>query len=477
MPVPWHPEPEALARYAGRAGAPGSEVEAMHRHVDTCPTCRTEWSALARFDFAEAMDAVGQTRSASQADGAAAGWLSRWLGLDTPMRGALAGAVVMAVVVLIAWLAVGPERRGPREVERFAERGTPPPAVEEAPGPVRKTPAPPRPEDVAPASGSAGEPAVGGRLLAETTEPTTVPPAEPSSVPSASAPSAPPPASSPSAIASTTSPAPAASTPASSPGPAIDATAPAATGADSIQLADAAMGGGESRAVPAVDKPDGKEDEASARAGREEVLLASLAQMPPPNYAVPAGATQLAWMHQFGSVRSGSRGPDAAEVRAHAPDHVGLTREAAPQLWWSLSAPALQPVTITLVDDREIDPLLEVEIEGPHAVGMHSISLADHGVELEPGVEYRWFVTLVVDAERPSRNAISAGSIKRVPVDAAAQSAIESADPAELGHVLARQGYWYDAYDFFTALSVRHPDVAALGNHRERLLADSTIAP
>ena len=260
------------------------------------------------------------------------------------------------------------------------------------------------------------------------------------------------------------------------PSPSTPAPVPAAT--DSIQLAEATTGGGGARAVPAVVDSDVEEEaEARSSAGGEEVLLASLAEMPPPDYAAPAGATQLAWMHQFGSVRSASRGPDAAQVRAHAPDHVGLTREAAPRLWWSLSSPALQPVTITLVDDREIDPVLEVEIEGPHALGMHSISLADLGVELEPGIEYRWFVTLVVDAERPSRNPISAGSIKRVPVDAEANAAIESADPAELGHALARQGYWYDAYDFFAALSERHPDVAALGNHRERLLADSTITP
>jgi hypothetical protein len=196
--------------------------------------------------------------------------------------------------------------------------------------------------------------------------------------------------------------------------------------------------------------------------------------MPPPVYAAPSGAAELAWMHQFGSVRSASRGPGAPRVFAHAPDHVGLTRQAAPRLWWSVSEAAPQSVTITLVDDREIDPVLEVEIAGPQLPGLASISLADHGVSLEPGIEYRWFVTLVVDADRPSRNQISAGSIKRVPLDDAAEARVDGTPPAERGHALAAQGYWYDSYDFFADLSSRHPDAVALGHHRERLLAEAT---
>ena len=139
----WHPEPEALARYAGRSGAPGSEVEAMHRHIETCPTCRTEWRALASFDFTEAMDPAWSTAAPTQAAEPATGWLgqlSRWLGLDTPMRAAVAGALVMALLVLFAWLAVGPERRGPREVERFAERPTPSPAAHGSDAPIRPAP-------------------------------------------------------------------------------------------------------------------------------------------------------------------------------------------------------------------------------------------------------------------------------------------------------------------------------------------------
>jgi len=122
------------------------------------------------------------------------------------------------------------------------------------------------------------------------------------------------------------------------------------------------------------------------------------------------------------------------------------------------------------------EPVLEIVRRGPQPDGLGSVSLAEHGVELEPGVDYRWFVTLVYDADRPSRNVVSGGSIRRVPAADALRDELEAAPLAERGHLLARGGYWYDAYDFFAALALRHPDAAALGDHRDRLLAAARAA-
>ena len=78
-------------------------------------------------------------------------------------------------------------------------------------------------------------------------------------------------------------------------------------------------------------------------------------------------------------------------------------------------------------------------------------------------------MTLVLDADRPSRNPISAGSIKRSPLDAQGSVEMGDRDAAQRGHWLAQRGYWYDAYDFFADLSARHPQSPGVAAHRDRL--------
>jgi hypothetical protein len=171
-------------------------------------------------------------------------------------------------------------------------------------------------------------------------------------------------------------------------------------------------------------------------------------------------------MRQFGAVR----GRGGASVASQAPDHVGLTLSSAPTLWWTLDARTEFPIQVTIVDDEAIEPLLRVDLIGPHAAGLHSIALAEHGVELEPNLEYRWFVTMVLDPDRPSRNPVSGGTIRVVSEADSRRDASQASATAEQGHVLARLGLWYDAYDFFAALSAAHPEVDSLARHRERMM-------
>ncbi len=421
---PWHPDVEALARYAGGGATAGPEQMKMQRHLDACATCRTEWQALQTFDFAEVVGAPWG--AAAEAPAAAAPSaierIAGWLGLDRPPRWAAAGALLVAIAAIGTWVTIGEGGGGARAPQRLAERSAPtaepePSAIPPQPVPV---PAPSDPSRLA----AADRAAVPEPVLSES------------------------------------------AAPAPAPTPSIEP--------EVVQLAEA-QGGPGGAAVPAIDRDEEPSARDAAPAGDlvagEEILLASLSQMAPPDYAAPSGSTELAWMHQFGSVR-GVRGDGSApRVTAHAPDHVGLTREASPRLWWSVSEPTEQAIVVTVVDDREIDPVLELTLAGPHAAGLASISLADEGVSLEPGIEYRWFVTLVNDPDRPSRNPVSAGSIKRLASNDAETNAIDEVGLAERGHELARRGYWYDSYDFFATLETRHPEVAALGDHRVKLLA------
>jgi hypothetical protein len=199
---------------------------------------------------------------------------------------------------------------------------------------------------------------------------------------------------------------------------------------------------------------------------REEILLAALTDLPLPTYGAPPGADSVGWTQQFGAVR----GRGSASLASRAPDHVGLTLSSAPTLWWTLDAYSELPIQISVVDDEAIEPLLRIDLAGPHLAGLHSISLAEHGIELQTDVEYRWFVTMLVDPDRPSRNPVSGGAIRVVSEADSRRNAVRSSTTAERGHLLAKLGLWYDAYDFFAALSAAHPEVGSLTRHRERMM-------
>jgi hypothetical protein len=90
-----------------------------------------------------------------------------------------------------------------------------------------------------------------------------------------------------------------------------------------------------------------------------------------------------------------------------APDHVGWTFEEQPTLWWYLSGRADARIDIAVIDDTSTEPLLAVTVSPPLEGGMRSLHLAEHGLRLEPGRTYQWFVTLVSDPARRSNDVIA----------------------------------------------------------------------
>ena len=200
----------------------------------------------------------------------------------------------------------------------------------------------------------------------------------------------------------------------------------------------------------------------------DEVLLAAVTELPPPSYATPAGAESLVWMRQFGAVRAA---PNALRVLARAPgNHTGLTLSRTPRLWWALDQPTDLPIQITIVDGDAIDPLVRVELPGPHAAGLHAFDLAKQGAELSPDIEYRWFVSIVVDPDRPSRNPVSAGSLRVAAASDGRRQSVGAADASVRGNKFAELGLWYDAFDFYASLAEAHPEVERLATYRDRLV-------
>ena len=112
-----------------------------------------------------------------------------------------------------------------------------------------------------------------------------------------------------------------------------------------------------------------------------------------------------------GRVGGGTRGPgdELPVLSVLAPDHTGLTVQEQPSLFWHLSSSATYPVELTIIDDHSVQPLLARRFSPPILPGVQRVRLADYGFRLLPGVQYQWFVALVVNEDRRSRDIIAGG--------------------------------------------------------------------
>jgi hypothetical protein len=158
-----------------------------------------------------------------------------------------------------------------------------------------------------------------------------------------------------------------------------------------------------------------------------------------------------------------------------APDHVGLTIQDQPCLYWFISNLPAHPIEFTLIKNRAIKPLLEVVLDRPPNPGIQCIRLSDYGLRLEPETLYRWFVTLVPDPDRRSRDILSGGVIQRVPSTDTLQKKLDDSERRRAPHIYAEASLWYDAWAVLSDLLEGSPNDVILRNQRMSLLKQAGL--
>ncbi len=174
-----------------------------------------------------------------------------------------------------------------------------------------------------------------------------------------------------------------------------------------------------------------------------------------------------------GRVGGGTRGVGNESIRliALAPDdHTGLTVEERPALYWFISKRTPLPVEFTLTEKNAVKPLVEKRIRAPEKPGVQRIQLSDYGVRLLKNVSYKWFVTIIPDQDRRSRDIIAGGDIKRIQRPPNLSEKLESAGAQNAPAVFATAGLWYDALGAVSILIDASPDDASPQEQRARLL-------
>ena len=191
-----------------------------------------------------------------------------------------------------------------------------------------------------------------------------------------------------------------------------------------------------------------------------------LAQVIPPVYKPPLrGAPES-------RIGGGTRGPgdNRPQLTVLSPSHTGLTIMASPTLYWHASHHSQLPLEITIINEATLNTVLEVRKPNSGNAGIHHINLADHGIELKHGVEYRWFVTLVSDENQRSNDIITSATIKRIVAPDSLASTLAKYKEIKHPVIHAEKGIWYDAIDGLSKIINKQPTYHAAIQQRSALL-------
>jgi Domain of Unknown Function (DUF928) len=173
----------------------------------------------------------------------------------------------------------------------------------------------------------------------------------------------------------------------------------------------------------------------------------------------------------IGRIGGGTRGLSTLpKLDVLAPNHVGLTTQSQPHLYWYLSKSTTIPIELTVIDTQGVSPLLEVRLQPSNPPGIQQVRLADYGIHLRKGIRYHWFVALILDAQARSKDVIAGGLIKHIEPSEALRIKLAQADKTQRPYLYAEAGVWYDAVAAISDQIDKAPNDPKLRQRRTALL-------
>lgn len=149
----------------------------------------------------------------------------------------------------------------------------------------------------------------------------------------------------------------------------------------------------------------------------------------------------------------GTRGSSANTVSIQAlvpKEHIALTTQEAPTLYWSISQAAPYSVEFSLTVENTGETLVEETLPPVTQPGIQSVKLVAFNAKLQEGITYLWSIALVVDPSDRSKDILMSTPIRRE------HTTIDINDPAQL----AQAGFWYDTLQYMS--EKKSPQVPAL---------------
>ena len=172
-----------------------------------------------------------------------------------------------------------------------------------------------------------------------------------------------------------------------------------------------------------------------------------------------------------GRVGGATRGDKNAFVLSVlAPDHSGFTTSEQPSLYWFISKTTSLPIELTVIESKGVKPILETRLPALVKAGIQRVRLADYKIHLKPGVAYRWYIAVVPDPDRRSKDTLAGGAIERINVPQDLKAKLASSGSDQKAFVYAEAGIWYDALKSISDLIDATPQNRELHTQRAALL-------
>lgn len=161
------------------------------------------------------------------------------------------------------------------------------------------------------------------------------------------------------------------------------------------------------------------------------------------------------------------------QLKPAAPDHVGLTLQQSPVLYYFVSKATTLATRFTLRNAQTSDVVADVPLSSPTTAGFWPIRFKDHGIVLDPGVDYRWFVR-VQNSDSSAEDLVVGGSIECCPEELIYLE-VPRVCNSETVHEYAMNGIWYDTFACVSELIEAEPNNEKLRRLRERLVRDTGL--
>ena len=176
-------------------------------------------------------------------------------------------------------------------------------------------------------------------------------------------------------------------------------------------------------------------------------------------------------------VGGGTRGHGDAStyIALITPPHTAYTTQAQPTLFWYLSKAVTTRLEFTLISDVEVQPMIDSTLNEGLPPGIHSLSLSDFGVTLEPGKSYQWSIALVQDPDQRSSDILSSGRIFYEKTSREIEKRLRNSSLEQAVRIYAETGYWYDAIATLSELIGRNPEDVSLVRQRIALLQQADL--
>ncbi|MFM2060979.1 MAG: hypothetical protein RLZZ507_649 [Cyanobacteriota bacterium] len=161
-----------------------------------------------------------------------------------------------------------------------------------------------------------------------------------------------------------------------------------------------------------------------------------------------------------------TRGSSCLEKQVMTPllptNKSGLTFKKYPTFTWHIPPTSVKNAEFVIITDGnqkdgEEKVFYQTTLTLPEKPGIVSFTLPKTVAPLEVNTTYRWYLTLICDAEDYSSNPNIEGLVKRIPAQLPLLESLAKPNLLQIATSYAQAGIWYDALDLLVKLRCNQP--------------------